>query len=226
MITDIGIGSSSLIAHVPHSAIWIPDPVRDDRLIEGHFLPYAEVFTDPVDRTLATHRRADIIELHPMPSRALPYEGDSGADRPGICIGSDTSHNPPVLESAALEAFIADIWDEAGNAPVAGTYVPLAHFGRTRNVRSVMIEVRRDLSLLRPPGPVRCGNEPVADPPAGPIRMLTRSGTSSDPSSDSEAEHAARRVAQLPRPRTHSAADDPTTTSVSSLICDCGTQAL
>jgi len=154
-----------------------PDPVRDDHLFERYFRPYAAAFTDLVDQTLATHGRADVIDLHSFPSRALPYELDPSADRPGICIGTDPFHTPPDLESAAFEAFTSDAWDVGTNSPFAGTYVPLTHLDRTRSVRSVMIEVRRDLYQLEPGGPVHSGYELVVDHLAGLFRRLTQLGT-------------------------------------------------
>jgi hypothetical protein len=43
------------------------------------------------------------------------------------------------------------------DTPFAGTYVPLKHLGRDRRVRSIMIEVRRDLYQTEPAGPLHDG---------------------------------------------------------------------
>jgi len=152
----------------------LPDPIRDDLLIDQYFLPYAAAFTDLVDQTLADHRRADIIDLHSFPSSPLPYELHPNAARPGICIGTDPFHTPPELEFAALEVFTSDAWDVGINSPFAGTYVPLAHYARTASVRSVMVEVRRDLYQLEPGGPVHSGYDLVVDHLAGLIRRLSQ----------------------------------------------------
>lgn len=101
---------------------------------------------------------------------------DPSADRPGICIGTDPFHTPTDLESAAFDAFTSDAWVVGTNSPFTGTYVPLAHLGGTGIVRSVMIEVRRDLYQLEPSGPVRSGYELVVDHLAGFLRMLTQLG--------------------------------------------------
>ena len=154
-----------------------PDPVRDDLLIHKYFRPYAAAFTDLVDQTLAANGRADIIDLHSFPSRALPYELDATAARPCICIGTDPLHTPPELESAAIEAFTSDTWDVGTNSPFEGTYVPLKHLGRVRNVRSVMIEVRRDLYQFEPGGPLHSGFERVVDHLAHLFGRLDRLGT-------------------------------------------------
>jgi len=154
-----------------------PDPVGPDHLIERYFRPYAAAFTDLVDQALATHGRADIIDLRSFPKDALPYELDPNADRPGICIGTDPFHTPPDIESAVLEAFTAAAWDVGTNSPFGGTYVPLAHLDRTPNVRSVMIEVRRDLYQMEPGGPVHSGYEMVVDHLAALIHRLAQPGT-------------------------------------------------
>jgi len=151
-----------------------PDPIRDERLIDRYFRPYAAAFTDLVDQTLAIHGRVDIIDLHSFPSRALPYELDPDADRPGICIGTDPFHTPQDLESASIEAFTSVAWDVGTNSPFAGTYVPLTHLGRRPDVRSVMIEIRRDLYQREPGGPVHSGYDNVVDHLAGLIRRLSQ----------------------------------------------------
>ena len=139
------------------------DPVEDQRLLDHWFHPYATAFTELVDQTLADHGHAMIVDLHSFPKRALPYERDPTAQRPGICIGTDPEHTPEGLRAAAFEAFGDHPGGVAENTPFAGTYVPLKHFGRTLNVWSVMIEVRRDLYQQGPGGPLHEGFEEVTD---------------------------------------------------------------
>lgn len=155
------------------------DPIRDDRLVDQWFRPYAAAFTDLVDQTLATHGRAVIIDLHSFPRRALPYELDPDAERPGICIGTDPFHTTEELESAAYDAFGADDWDVGTNTPFAGTYVPLAHLGRTRSLHSLMVEIRRDLYQVEPGGPCHAGYERIVDHLAAFTRAILESGNTS-----------------------------------------------
>ena len=155
------------------------DPIRDDRLINQWFRPYAAAFADLVDQTLATHGRAVIIDLHSFPCRALPYELDPIAERPGICIGTDPFHTTGELESAAYEAFGADDWDVGTNTPFAGTYVPLAHLGCTRSLHSLMIEIRRDLYQVEPGGPCHAGYERIVDHLAAFTHAILESGNTS-----------------------------------------------
>jgi len=87
-----------------------------------------------------------IIDVHSFPRVALPYELHSDLDRPEICIGRNDIHTPPQLVDAALEAF-SGFGNVDTNQPFIGTYVPLAHYGVDTRVRSVMLEVRRDLYM-------------------------------------------------------------------------------
>jgi len=62
----------------------VEDPERDGRLITRWFDPYAAALTELVDRTLSSHGRAVIVDLHSFPSSPLPYELDHTAHRPRI----------------------------------------------------------------------------------------------------------------------------------------------
>jgi N-formylglutamate deformylase len=135
----------------------LPDPERDQRLMDEWFHPYSEAFTDIIDKTLADHGRAVIVDLHSFPSKALPYELDQGARRPDICLGTDPFHTSPAMLKEAREIFEGAGWDVEANTPFAGSYVPLKHLGRTREVTSIMIEIRRDLYQLEPGGPLHAG---------------------------------------------------------------------
>jgi N-formylglutamate deformylase len=83
--------------------------------------------------------------------------------RPGICVGTDPAHTPEGLRVAAFDTFGDHPGGVAENTPFGGCYVPLKHLGRTLNVWSVMIEVRRDLYQQEPGGRLHGGYEEVTD---------------------------------------------------------------
>lgn len=150
------------------------DPDRDQLLMERWFHPYAEAFTNLVDKTLVTQGRAILLDLHSFPSRPLPYELDQEAPRPSICLGTDAFHTPPAMLHEATEVFESAGWDVAENTPFAGTYVPLKHLGRTREVASIMVEIRRDHYQTEPGGPVHEGYGEVVERLARLFSALTR----------------------------------------------------
>jgi N-formylglutamate deformylase len=154
----------------------VEDPGRDERLITRWFDPYAAALTALVDQTLSSYGWAVIVDLHSFPSRPLPYELDHSARRPGICIGTDPFHTPAHLIEAVAEAFADSRWDIATDTPFAGTYVPLRHFGRTPEVMSVMVEVRRDLYQEEPGGDPNDGYDLVVTHLARLFRSLAQTG--------------------------------------------------
>ena len=157
------------------------DPVEDQRLLDQWFYPYAAAFTELVDQTLDDHGHALIVDLHSFPKVALPYERDPTAERPGICIGTDADHTPEGLIAAAFDAFGNHPGDVAENTPFGGSYVPLKHLGRTLNVWSIMIEVRRDLYQQEPGGPLHEGFEEVTDRLSGFLSAVTDPGKIKSP---------------------------------------------
>jgi N-formylglutamate amidohydrolase len=138
------------------------DPSDQRRLLEQWFHPYAAAFTSVVDETLARHGRAVIVDLHSYPSAPLAYELDQDAPRPGVCIGTDQTHTPAHLVSAAADAFAGNTGGVGDNTPFAGTYVPASHWRQTEQVQSIMIEIRRDLYQHEPGGSLHDGTEDVA----------------------------------------------------------------
>ena len=138
-----------------------PDALAEAGLIARYFTPYASALARLVDERINACGAATIIDVHSFPSVALPYELHSDLDRPEICIGRDDTHTPQRLVDAAVEAF-SGFGSVGINEPFIGTYVPLAHYGTDLRVRSIMLEVRRDL----------CMDESSGAPDEGALRAL------------------------------------------------------
>ncbi len=122
------------------------DALAKAGLIARYFTPYATALARLVEERINACGAATIIDIHSFPSIALPYELHSDLDRPEICIGRDDTHTPQRLVESTVEAFSR--FGRVGiNEPFIGTYVPLAHYGTDLRVRSIMLEVRRDLYM-------------------------------------------------------------------------------
>jgi N-formylglutamate deformylase len=136
------------------------DPAHRDALLAAYYRPWADAVRVAVEDRLAATGRAVLLDVHSYPSRALPYELHADRARPRVCLGTDPAHTPSWLVAAAREAFAA-VGPTALDAPFAGTYVPLAHHGREPRVLSLMLEIRRDVYLTEPAGPLGPGAEDV-----------------------------------------------------------------
>jgi N-formylglutamate deformylase len=148
------------------------DAAHRDALLAAYYQPWGRAAAAAVDARLAATGRAVLLDVHSYPSAALPYELHADAPRPAVCLGTDPAHTPAWLVAAAREAF-APLGTVGLDAPFAGTYVPLAHYGRDERVLSLMIELRRDVYLTEPDGPATAGFPRVAAALAALVTRLT-----------------------------------------------------
>ncbi|MFJ9575170.1 N-formylglutamate amidohydrolase [Streptomyces sp. NPDC101191] len=152
----LAVGMGAVYTRTTHRAELRPAGFDPAPLVERYFAPYAEAMTRAVDERLAATGRAVIVDVHSYPTAALPYELHGDGSRPPVCLGTDSFHTPPALLAAARRAF-AGFGGVGTDSPFAGTYVPLAHYGRDARVSALMVELRRDLYMTEPGGPAGPG---------------------------------------------------------------------
>jgi N-formylglutamate amidohydrolase len=123
------------------------DPAQRRRLMASWYQPHHQRLTQAVDDALAEHGHCLIIDVHSFSSTPLPHEPDQDPQRPEICLGTDAFHSPFRDDQEALDVVRAHGFTVALNRPFAGSLVPSKHWSTDARVRSVMIEVRRDLYM-------------------------------------------------------------------------------
>lgn len=121
-------------------------------LLRRWYVPHHRALTDAVDRALARHGRALVIDGHSFASVALPYEMNADAPRPQICIGTDPHHTPQRLAEGIRRAYESEGFSVDFDTPFAGALVPMKHYRMDLRVDAVMIEVRRDAYLTEASG--------------------------------------------------------------------------
>jgi N-formylglutamate deformylase len=120
--------------------------IRDD-LLKRFYEPHHATLTAAVESHLELQGEAIILDCHSFPQHALPYEANQTLYRPEICIGTDPHHTSDDMANAIAQAYRNNCFDVAFNTPFAGALVPLASYKRDFNVKSIMIEVRRDVYM-------------------------------------------------------------------------------
>jgi N-formylglutamate amidohydrolase len=129
------------------------DKSHTKRIIQNYFQPYSDALEDLVASRLQQTGHLTIIDLHSYPASPLPYELNQTGARPILCLGVDSFHTPGALVGLARRK-LSRLGDIAINTPFAGTYVPLAFYGREPRVESIMLELRKDGYLSeQKPGP-------------------------------------------------------------------------
>ena len=114
-----------------------------EMLVAKYFDSYSSAFTQLVNNVLAAHGRATIIDVHSYAKDPLPYELHKDDERPQLCIGYDTHHTTNDLANKAVDSF-SHFDFIAVNEPFQGSYVPLEHYKKERQLESVMLELRKD----------------------------------------------------------------------------------
>jgi N-formylglutamate deformylase len=116
-------------------------------LLSNYYLPHHNDLIVKTHAILEKCGKVLILDIHSYPSKALPYELDTGQIRPEICIGTDEYHSPITLTASAENALKANGFTCALNSPFAGTLIPSPFWKNNENVVGLMIEIRRDLYM-------------------------------------------------------------------------------
>ena len=118
-----------------------------DLLLQNLYDPYHRAITKEVQNLLNNFDGCLIIDAHSFPAVRLPFEPPQKLSRPQICLGTDAYHSPEDL----IE-FIRNFFEEINlttelNEPFPGCYVPLKFLHREERVKSIMIEINRELYM-------------------------------------------------------------------------------
>ncbi|MFJ4691144.1 N-formylglutamate amidohydrolase [Streptomyces sp. NPDC088766] len=157
----LSVGMGAVYTRTTHKEELRPAGYDGRALVAEYFEPYAAAMTDAVAERLATVGRAVVVDVHSYPAEPLPYELHGDGPRPPICLGSDGFHTPEELRLRAERAF-AGFGGTGINSPFAGTYVPLAYYGKDPRVGALMVEIRRDVYMTEPGGPAGPGLDALA----------------------------------------------------------------
>lgn len=120
-------------------------------LLNQYYRPHHQVLETLVEMALSAHGKALIIDGHSFPNKPLAVDLNQQADRPDICLGTDSFHTPQQLIDDCTELFRNAGFSVEVNHPYAGTMVPLKYYGKDNRVSSILIEVNRRVYLRDEP---------------------------------------------------------------------------
>ena len=118
-----------------------------EELRKTYYDHHHEELTDLVDKQLKSTGEALIIDCHSFPTKPWPYERNQTGNRPEICIGTDVFHTPTEIEVALSNAFRRLGFEVDLDTPFSGSIVPMKFYQKNERVKSIMIEIRRDLYM-------------------------------------------------------------------------------
>ena len=122
-------------------------PSERDVIMQNGYYPHHERLTASVDLALSRLGEARIVDCHSFPDKPLRcslYQGDGKFD---FNIGTDSFHTPPSWIEASVK-FFADRGFRWGiDEPYAGSIVPIKHYNKDNRVKSIMLEINRNLYM-------------------------------------------------------------------------------
>ena len=118
-----------------------------DLLLQNIYDPYHKAITEEVQELLNNFDRCLIIDAHSFPAIPLPFEIFQEIIRPQICLGTDVYHTPEDLIEFIRNFFEENNLTTELNKPFPGSYVPLKCLNRDKRVKSIMIEINRELYM-------------------------------------------------------------------------------
>ena len=127
-------------------------PLKDasnirDELIDRYYRPHHKTFETIVQKIINDGQDVLIFDCHSFPKHPLPYEINQTHERAEICIGTDKFHTPNNLRNLLETKFRELGFSVAINKPFSGSIVPMKFWQIDTSVKSVMIEIRRDLYI-------------------------------------------------------------------------------
>lgn len=137
-----------------------PDFSPEDReaLMASLYRPYHRALEALVARHVDESGCCLVVDLRSYPARSLPYE-DAGLTRPSVCIGFEEVHRDNALFARWARRIREAGLDVAANSPFAGSFVPPRFYRSDARVRSLMIDLRRDLYMDETTGRKSAGFE-------------------------------------------------------------------
>jgi N-formylglutamate amidohydrolase len=122
---------------------------EDERhvLLQDIYDPYHKTITKEVQELLNNFDRCLIIDAHSFPAIPLPYETSQELRRPQFCLGTDPYHTPEDLIQLIRDFFKEINLTTEINKPFPGCYVPIKFLHQENRVKSIMIEINRELYM-------------------------------------------------------------------------------
>jgi N-formylglutamate amidohydrolase len=118
-----------------------------ETIASNYYDVHHQVLTKQVDEHIDKYGMARIIDCHSYPSKPLMRDHDQTQPRPDFNIGINSFHTPDAWIESSKKFFSERGYTLGVDWPYAGTLVPMKHYQKDSRVKSMMLEINRDLYL-------------------------------------------------------------------------------
>ena len=109
-----------------------------NQILTDHYRPHHRKLEQAVEHQLEKHTRAVIIDCHSFTNTPFHRDLNKDPNRPDIDIGTDPFHTPQKLADITQSHFERAGYRAGMNWPYSGTIIPLKHYGKEKNVHSII----------------------------------------------------------------------------------------
>ncbi len=122
-------------------------PAQREDILRDYYEPHHARLSSSVDFALARVGEARIVDCHSFPDTPLRcslYQGNTKFD---FNIGTDAFHTPAEWIDASVKFFAERGFRLGIDEPYSGSIVPMKHYQNDIRVKSIMLEVNRNLYM-------------------------------------------------------------------------------
>ena len=125
----------------------IVNPAHENDILNRFYEPHHKSLTKMAEDRIRLFDCCTIVDLHSFFPTPLPYEPSQDANRPDICIGTDSFHTPRFLKEATANFFGERGYSTTFDRPYSGTITPLSMYRQEPRLYAIMIELNRSLYM-------------------------------------------------------------------------------
>ena len=122
-------------------------PELREKVLNDFYWKHHYNLSKAVDTQLNLFGKALIIDCHSYPGKPLKRDLDKNPKRPDFNIGTDAFHTPKQLIEVSKSFFENAGYTLGIDWPYKDSIVPLEHYNKNKNVKTIMLEINRDLYL-------------------------------------------------------------------------------
>lgn len=119
-----------------------------EKILNEYYHPHHSLLSASVNRQLSHRGEAVIIDCHSYPSVPFIRDLSQTPNRPDFNIGIDSFHTPNELKEKSIQFFRDKGFSLGIDQPYSGTIVPMEHYKKNKEVKSIMLEINRGLYLV------------------------------------------------------------------------------
>jgi len=125
-------------------------PKLREIIIKDYYYKHHIALNEEVDRQLKQYGKVLILDCHSFSSIPFIRDLNKNRNRPDFNIGTDQFHTPNELIDKSMRFFDNLGYSCGLNWPYNGSIVPINHYHKNINVKTIMLEVNRNLYLNEP----------------------------------------------------------------------------